>query len=63
MSRSSKRGEEKPSLDLGITPDLVDAGLVELYAYDPELSDGRETVTRIMKLAVASLAQSRRSST
>lgn len=36
-----------------ITPEMIDAGLEWLYAYNPDGSDGRETVRQIIKAALA----------
>jgi hypothetical protein len=42
-----------------ITPDLIEAALEILYAYNPDSSDGRSTVKEIIQLVLANPVQER----
>jgi hypothetical protein len=39
--------------EIEITPEMIEAGLVWLYAFSPETSDGKTTVREIIKVALA----------
>jgi hypothetical protein len=45
--------------DIEITPEMVEAGLEWLYAYNPEASDGRDIVRDIIRAALAILSRRR----
>lgn len=45
-----------PAKEIEITSEIIEGGLVWLYAYNPETSDGRETVREIIKAALANLS-------
>jgi hypothetical protein len=42
--------------EIEVTPAMIEAGLEWLYAWSPDASDGRETVTKIIEGALASSA-------
>ena len=44
-----------PENETKITPEMIDTGLVRLYAFNPETSDGKDTVREIIKSALATL--------
>jgi hypothetical protein len=39
--------------EIEITPEMIEAGLLWLYAYSPSYEDGRATVIQIIKSALA----------
>jgi hypothetical protein len=49
--------DEFATKEIEITPEMVEAGLVWLYAFSPETSDGKDTVREIFKVVLANLTQ------
>jgi hypothetical protein len=42
-----------PVDEVEVTPEMIEDGLVWLYAFNPEMSDGKDTVREIIKSALA----------
>jgi hypothetical protein len=53
-----RENEGNSTDEIEITPAMMEAGLTVLYAYNPQTSDGRETVREIISAALAIRFQS-----
>jgi hypothetical protein len=48
-----ERDDDRENCEIEITPEMIDAGLTALYAYNPDTSDGINTVREIISAALA----------
>lgn len=56
--RAARPETELSGNEIEITPEMIEAGVKELYLYCPEDSDAFETVRKILKAALASQIRS-----
>jgi hypothetical protein len=52
-SEDDSRPAGAPEQEIEITPEMIEAGLEWLYAYNPDTTDGKDTVRQIIRAALA----------